>query len=220
MTNLRSPTWWRDTTPSDMPAYGALQLQGRVYALDLDGVPVDPHSGLSGLFFHKASVSGVTVPLDWMNLTVTWSEFDSCTFTQKGGRVLNEHGFSAQGSLGTRPSIYRNCVFQGVRFKGLGGFNMRAARFENCTFIRCKFNGHRAYETDLVNCKFIGKIDGCIWYGTAPEPGHQHDAGRRNEIINNDFSEATLTDNIGWRGNFDIDSQIWPAGAKPSLLEQ
>jgi hypothetical protein len=44
-------------------------------------------------------------------------------------------------------------------------------------------------------------------------PEHQHDAGRRNEITTNDYSQATLTDNIGWRGHFDIDSQIWPPGA-------
>lgn len=215
---LPSPKWWRDTKPTDLPAYGALQLQGKVDALDLDAVPVDPGSGLRDLFFHRAHVTGLTIPLDWMHLTVTWSEFDNCTFTQKGGGILNEHGTSAQGSLAARPSIYRNCVFQGVRFKGLGGFNMMASRFENCDFLQCKFNGHNATETDLVNCRFIGKIDGCNWFGTVPE--HEHDAGRRNDIANNDFSQATLTDNIGWRGHFDIDSQIWPPGASPSLLDR
>lgn len=218
MNILRSPKWWRGTEPTDLPAYGAMQLQGRVEAIDVEVIPLDPRDGLRALFLHRAHVTGITLPLDWMHLTVTWSEFDNCTFTQKGGRVLNEHGTSAQGSFGARPSIYRNCVFQSVRFKGLGGFNMMASRFENCTFIRCKFNGHNAFNADVVDCTFIGKIDGCNWYGTVPD--HHNDAGRRNEIINNDFSQATLTDNVGWRGEFDMNAQTWPSEGTPPRPDQ
>lgn len=212
------PAWWRATAPIDLPAYGALQLQGQVDGPDLEAAPVDGHSGLRRLHLHRASLLGIAVPLDRMQLTVTWSEFDKCAFTQKSGRVLSEHGTAAQGSLGARPSMYRNCVFRGVRFKSLGGFSMGASRFENCTFIRCKFNGHSATEADLVNCRFVGKIDGCNWYSTAP--GHKYQGGRLNEIVDNDFSRATLSDNIGWLGQFDIDAQTWPPGATPRPLDE
>jgi hypothetical protein len=48
-----------------------------------------------------------------------------------------------------------------------------------------------------------------VIYGTDPH------SGRRNQIEGNDFSEAILSGNIGLRGGFPIDSQVWPQDYSP-----
>ncbi|WP_460938121.1 hypothetical protein [Phycicoccus ginsengisoli] len=164
----------------------------------------------------QARAQGLTIALDDRQLLVSWSEFDDCTFTQRlGGRVLNASGEAAQGTFGwtNGPSLYRRCRFVGVRFKALGGFGMGAATFEDCVFDRCRFNGHFADTADLVDCRFLGRIDGCAWYGSGPES----EGGRRNDIRGNDFTEAHITANVGWRGGFDLGAQRWPQGFVPTV---
>lgn len=44
-----------------------------------------------------------------------------------------------QGSLGRRPSLYQDCVFEQVRFAIRAGYSVGSARFERCMFVRCAF---------------------------------------------------------------------------------
>ena len=196
---------------------GSVHLRGEIAQDDIPDWSVRP-SDLEGLVIAQGHARGLTIALDDRHLLACWSEFDDCTFTQRrSGPVLNESGTAAQGALGWArgPSVYRRCRFVGVRFKGLGGFSMGAATFEDCLFDRCRFNGHFAYDADLINCRFLGKIDGCVWYGSDPE----HPGGRRNDIRGNDFTGAVITPNVAWRGDFDLDAQRWPEGYTPAIDE-
>lgn len=167
---------------------------------------------LQSLGFEQAQASGLTISLDDRHLLCAWSEFDECTFKQRrSGRVLNAEGAAAQGSFGNRPSIYRRCRFVGVRFKSLGGYTMGQARFEECVFDRCRFDGYIHQDADLIDCRFTGKMDGCVWNG-ASSP---YEGGRRNVIHGNDFSEAVIGPNVAWRQDFDFAAQRWPDGFEP-----
>ena len=190
-------------------------LSGEVTQADIPTFDERP-ADLQGLSFREARARGLSISLDDRHLGAYWSEFEECTFTQRrSGRVLNESGAAAQGTLGwvRGPSIYRRCRFEGVRFMSMGGYSMDAATFEDCVFDRCRFNGHRHTTADLVGCRFVGKIDGCTWYGTAPE----YDGGRRNVIRGNDFTDAVIGWNVGWRGDVEFDAQVWPEGFVPTV---
>ncbi len=197
--------------------YG-VHLRGEISQGDIPTFPERP-AEVQGLLIQEGRAKGLTISLDDRHLVTCWSEFEDCTFTQRrSGRVLNESGEAAQGSLGPSvgPSIYRRCRFDGVRFKLLGGYSMHAATFEDCVFDRCRFNGHFQYEADLIRCRFIGKVDGCVWYGTAPES----EGGRRNVIRGNDFTDAVIGTNVGWRGDFDFAAQAWPEDFVPTVDDQ
>ncbi len=174
--------------------------------IDVDAITPSPHSGLRSVHFFRATVSGVQLWLNDIGLVVEWSEFENCHFRQRVRPVLNVYGFAAQGSFAHRPAIYRNCTFERVRFKTLGGFSTDAGRFENCTFVNCRWEGHFAYGTDLVDCRFIGRMNGCVWGGT------DRDSERRSIITGNDFTETKFSDNVAWRRAFPVTEQIWPEG--------
>jgi hypothetical protein len=36
-------------------------------------------------------------------------------------------------------AVYRDCTFERIGFKGLGGLSMDRGRFENCTFVNCRW---------------------------------------------------------------------------------
>jgi hypothetical protein len=104
----------------------------------------------------------------WLNdvrLVVEWSEFASCHFRQRVKPITNEQGFSAQGSFANRQALYRNCVFERVRFKLLGGFSMSRGWYEDCTFLNCRWEGHFAHDASVVDSTFIGRMNGCVWFG-------------------------------------------------------
>lgn len=142
-------------------------VTGHTLSIDyVVGTP-SPETDLRRVEFHRAHVVGRTIPLDWTALAVGWSEFERCVFTQRSRPILNQQGFSAQGSFAHHPSVFRGCRFEGIRFGSLGHFSLGRARFENCTFIRCRFTGSFADDADFVGCTFVGKIDGGAWFGPA-----------------------------------------------------
>jgi uncharacterized protein YjbI with pentapeptide repeats len=206
------PDWWRGQLPPPVydgprPAFG-----GPLFSLDLAEAPVVEASGLHGVTFFDSRARGLDLELTDVHLSARWSEFDGCTFRQRVRPVLNARGFAAQGSFGTRPSIYRSCTFERVRFKTAGGFSMGQARFENCVFRNCRWEGHFAHSADLVGCTFVGKMNGCVWFGEERHPWQ-----RRNEVRGNDFTGTVFTDNVGWRFNFPVADQIWPEGFQPTV---
>jgi hypothetical protein len=209
------PEWWRADRPEPVPA-GNKWIRDEIAAFDASTLPPTKWPGhYPSVYFYEATVSGIDLLLDELHLNAAWSEFIGCTFRQKTA-PLSLQGFPAQGSFGSRPSIYRDCDFVGIRFKNAGRFSTGAARFENCRFTRCRFNGHFAYESDFVDCTFTGKVDGCVFGGCTPPSGPYGQPGRRNVITGNDFTGARLTDNIGWRYGFDLDAQRWPDGYVPT----
>lgn len=200
------PEWWRGEKPADAPR-GQLSrglVTGAVGAVpdgDLDQIGARP------VYFFAAVASGTELWLNDVHLTVEWSEFNDCHFRQRVKPITNEQGFSAQGSFGNTPAIYRNCVFERVRFKRLGGFNLSRGWFEACTFVNCRWEGHFAHDASLVDCTFLGRMNGCVWFG-------ESDRGP-NVVRGNDFSQVQFTDNVGWRRSFPVKQQQWPTGYSP-----
>lgn len=199
-----------------MPLHpGAVHLSGQLTQQSFPTFSQRP-ADLQGVVVTQAQAEGLTVSLDDLHFLASWLEFEDCTFTQRrSGPVLNASGAAAQGSLGWAggPSVYRGCRFEGIRFKTLGGYRMDAATFEDCTFDRCRFNGHFHTTADLIGCSFVGTMDGCVWYGMSAE----HQGGRRNVVRGNDFTGATITSNVAWRGRFDVGAQRWPEEFTPTV---
>jgi hypothetical protein len=161
------------------------------------------------MFFDQADVQGVTIALDTAHLSVLFSEFTDCVFTQRGRGPANSDT-TAQGCLASRPSIYRKCTFRGVRFRILGGFDTGQARFEDCVFEQCRFEEFFPQEADFVRCRFIGPIRTAVFFGRT---GTRH----VNDIEGNDFREAVFSDNVGFRGDFPVSDQSWPEGYNPNV---
>jgi len=185
---------------------------------ELSVVPLPPPRApgdLRPLHFFKAHVSGASIEMNELHLFTEWSTFEDCHFTQRLKPILNEFGTAAQGSLGNRPTLYRNCTFERVRFKLMGGFSMGHALFENCTFLKCRWEGNFAYDAWLVNNRFVGKMNGCVWFGR----GGQGPDGDLNLIRGNDFTETQFTPNVGWRDDFPIRDQLWPEDYTPRVRD-
>ena len=155
-----------------------------------------------------ARVSGATLALSDINLTVEWSQFEDCHFTQQVRPVLNAHGIAAQDSFAIAPSIYRRCTFERVRFNMLSGFSLGRAVFEGCTFVHCRWEGHFAHDAWLVDNRFLGRMNGCAWYG--------HGQDGTNLIAGNDFTATRFTTNVAFRDGFPIDAQAGPTGTAHS----
>lgn len=208
------PDWWRGRRAPDACDWERPVFRGPLLTLDLETAPLlDEDTGLGELRFFRARARGLEVSLTDVHLSVGWSEFDGCTFRQRVKPVLNQAGIAAQGSFGSHPSIYRSCTFEQIRFKLLGGFTLGEARFEDCTFVNCRWEGSFAHSADFVRCRFVGKMNGCVWFGDDPMRPDQQP--RRNEIVGNDFTETVFTDNVDWRFNYPADDQLFPSGYKP-----
>jgi hypothetical protein len=206
---VSEPEWWRGAMPADSPLREPLSTP--VLTGDVTAIPDTDQDalGLRTLFFFKASVADSQVCLNDVRLVVEWSEFTDCHFRQRVKPITNEHGFSAQGSFANRQSLYRNCVFERIRFKLLGGFSMSRGWYENCTFLNCRWEGHFAHDACVVNSTFIGRMNGCVWFG---ESCHGP-----NTLRGNDFTQVQFTDNVGWRRSYPVSEQRWPAGFQPNV---
>jgi hypothetical protein len=206
---VSKPEWWRGEKPAKAPTHDPWPT--RMLTGDLDAIPereVDPQ-GLRSWYFFRASVTDAELWLNDVHLAVEWSEFTNCHFRQRVKPITNEHGFSAQGSFANRQALYRNCVFERVRFKILAGFSMSQGWFEDCTFLNCRWEGHLAHDASVVSSTFIGRMNGCVWFG-------ESDRGR-NVIRGNDFTQVQFTENVGWRRDYPVNSQRWPAGFHPRI---
>jgi hypothetical protein len=199
-----APDWWRGQTPDTIPVWTpeTVVITGAVTKLDLGAVPLGSEH-LRTVRFDQADCSGFDLPLDELHLVTMWSSFVECRFHQRSRR-LHREGAEPQGSFATRPSVYRYCSFVGVRLRLRAGFSVGQARFEDCTFERCRFEEHFSFEADYVRCKFVGPMKTAVFYGRSPR------TGRRNDIADNDFTGASLSDNVGWRGDFPLERQRWP----------
>ncbi len=184
---------------------GTLIVSGTITDLDVARAPLAASPLLlRSVQFRRASVEGVELHLDELQLSVLGSEFDGCSFVQRSRR-LHRDGAEPQGSFGHRAgSTYRRCVFRGVRLRTLAGFSVGHALFEDCTFERCKFSGTFSHDADFVRCRFIGPVKGAVFSGTSPE------TGARNEFVDNDFTRAEL-DDVDFRNGIDLTRQSFPS---------
>ncbi len=166
-----SPAWWRDATPKKRVLSTDGVLSGPVSEFDAARLHPGTYQRLVPLAFERAEAGELTIPLDEVHLTVVWSEFNRCTFTQ-GSRRLMADGTAAQGFFGHPhgPSLYRDCTFSRVQFGGLGRFRLWVATFENCIFDRCTW-GSKEYDADFLGCTFVGKMHGGAIGGASPETG-------------------------------------------------
>lgn len=217
MTVNAEPAWWRgQSPPTSLPE--EWRASRRRWIVGSHSGSLDEsnpsNSGLRDMSFFRADVRNAEVRLDDVHLTATWSKFEGYTFRQRARPVLNEHGIAAQGAFGNRPSIYRHCTFERIRFKTLGGFSMLSARFEDCVFINCRWEGHFAHDADLVNSRFIGKMNGCVWFGHGTQPDG---TPRTNILRGNDFTQSRITANVAWRSGFPSEGQVWPEGFVPLM---
>jgi hypothetical protein len=73
-------------------------------------------------------------------------------------------------------------------------------------FERCRFEEFFSHSAEFVRCRFVGRVKMAVMAPTS---------GRRNEIVDNDFSKAELSANIGLRGDFPVHLQRWPDGFVP-----
>jgi hypothetical protein len=202
--------WWRGGRPTAEPVGSPTQealRTGPISALTA-GPPNSAHA--RPLYFFRAEVDDAEVSLDDVHLAVEWSEFDHCHFRQRARQVTNAHNFAAQGSFANRPSIYRDCTFERIRFKTLGGFTLGQATFENCSFLNCRWEGHFAFDADLIGCTFEGKMNGCVWNGHGRPTADGRT--RKNIIRDNDFTRTVFTANVAWRSAFPVDEQCFPEG--------
>jgi hypothetical protein len=207
------PEWWRGQTPDAVPVWSSdtAVITGVVAELDLQAVPMGTQS-LRSLRFERAAASGLDLALDEVHLSAMWSSFEQCRLHQRSKR-LHPAGAEPQGSFAHRPSLFKGCTFTGVRLRLRAGFSVGQARFEDCTFERCRFEEHFSFAADYLRCTFVGPIKTAVFYGTDPN------TGRRNEVVDNDFTAATLSDNVGWRGGFPVADQLWPDGYVPPIRD-
>jgi hypothetical protein len=185
------------------------ELQAASY--DFTQIPLGSFSRLHNCGLLEVSARKVQFDLDAVHLGVAWSLFEDCVFRERGRKSID--GEWPQGSLGLRPSTYRRCTFQGVRFRLRAGFSAGQARFEECTFRRCRFEEHFSFCADYIRCRFEGRIRTAVFYCRAPSNALCD--GKVNEIVGNDFTQAIISDNVAWRGNVDLSAQVWPAGYTP-----
>jgi Pentapeptide repeats (8 copies) len=179
--------------------YGA-QSRGR-----LDRAPEDRQLIFDAVDLHEADYSGRKV----VHFVATASRFDRCRFE----RMVADHvSFGA----GVRPSLYRECTFDGswLRIDVVG-----RARFERCSFANVRLSDLRCHEAEFVGCTFSGRIERGFFNGTVL-PDQQRALGRiRNEIRENDFSGMDLLD-VSFRTGVDLRQQRLPEGPEYLYIER
>lgn len=203
------PDWWRGQVPAESPRGGARNGVQEGSLSDFHLPAVQEGIGLRDIHAFGARVAGAELSLTDVQLTVEWSEFHDCRFTQAVKPVLNHYGVAAQGSFAISPAVYRNCTFHRIRFKQLGGFSLGHATFEDCVFVDCRWEGHFAHNAWLINNRFVGRMNGCAWFGRGDDGV--------NLIEGNDFTQAAITTNTGFREGFPVDKQAWPPDYYPSV---
>jgi len=170
--------------------------------------PKGRHVWLRPYAFQHVKATAAEFDLDEVSLMVAWSEFERCTFRQRA-KVLGDP--PPQGSLGFRPTTYRDCHFERVQFRIRAGVSVGLARFEHCTFRHCRFHEHFSFCADYVDCAFEGTIATAVFNGRGLMDACN---GKVNEFRGNDFTRARLR-SVGFRTGIRIEDQKWPAGYAP-----
>lgn len=130
--------------------------------------------------------------------------FVNCRFDNM---TITDMGFGH----GRARSYYRNCTFDGSVLVAGGADN---ARLESCSFRNVKMSGWECREFDLVDCVFSGILRRCLFDGRVSNVFGKLVEGREgNEIVGNDFSQASLH-GVYFSGGIDLTKQRLPGGPK------
>ena len=156
-------------------------------------------------------VSEVVVGRDFRgeNIDRFWSVdslFVDCVFD--GLRL----GWGKESSLsfgaGPSQSVYQNCSFDRARL------HIRTAgntRFESCSFVETTIKDWWAFDVELIDCTFSGRLTRS-WFNGSVQPQYVELIGRSlNEFRGNDFSAARLED-VEFRTGIDLSAQVLPTG--------
>ena len=108
-------------------------------------------------------------------------------------------------------SYYRNCTFDGSVLVAGGADHVR---LESCSFRNVKISGWESREFDLIDCVFSGILRRCLFDGRVSNVFGKLVEGREgNEIVGNDFSQASLH-GVWFSGGIDLTKQRLPGGPK------
>jgi hypothetical protein len=131
-------------------------------------------------------------------LAAVGSRLENCRFENA---QIQDASFGA----GREMSEYIECSFDGVRFDHGSGL----ARFVRCSFKNIDFRNWLCFGTEMIDCLFTGRMEGCIFNGTVMK-GYQLFLGReRNEFYGNDFSGMAFMD-VTFRTGIDLTKQRLP----------
>jgi hypothetical protein len=186
----------------------------RARVVRIEKVP-EPFSGrLSGVRFTPPSeginFDGATFEdVDFSGLTVDRVFIRGCTFVRCdfSRSVLRVGGLSVPP-----PSVYLDCRFNGSDLRQV---NPGYGRFERCSFERTRIDGWLSWSAWFVDCRFVGRIQGAEFWGSAPDYETSRESGSPafpdppNEFRGNDFRAADLQD-VEFLGGIDLDAQLLP----------
>jgi len=129
-----------------------------------------------------------------------------CTF--EGCDFSNMRPDSISFASGREPTQYRQCRFDGSRFKKVIAGQ---ARFEKCTFLDVDIRGLFAHSAEFIDCVFSGVLRTSVFFGRV-FGNDQKDVPRTvNEFRGNDFSAMKFID-VGFRQGIDLSLQRLPEG--------
>jgi uncharacterized protein YjbI with pentapeptide repeats len=150
---------------------------------------------------------------------VLFRHIDSHRWNERGCRFTDADFYKANlrnAGIGIRGSTYLRVSFRDADFSG--------ASFYRGQFTDCDFSDARLREIDflvsnLVNCKFRGKLES-VWFRRCyPHPAQEKRYGKAvpNEMRNVDFSEAELW-GVTYTGGLDLSQVILPQDGSHILL--
>ena len=126
--------------------------------------------------------------------------FEGCDFS--GTRID-----SACFGSGRVETEYVNCNFDQARIKvATAGI----ARFVGCSFQQVDITGWLCTATELVDCRFSGRLRGCGFSGTVSYPYTEDISRTKNEIRDNDFSGCEF-DDVSFMAGVDLTRQRLPS---------
>jgi hypothetical protein len=135
------------------------------------------------------------------------SKFMRCTFRQI-------HIADASFGAGRKRSLYRDCTFDGARFRA---FAPGIATFENCSFRDVTISELFSNSADFVNCVFSGRLKKGVLHGKRPLEFRRWWERSRNRIEDNDFSEVEFGD-FDFAGGVDLTRQVLPPSPNFKVL--
>lgn len=135
------------------------------------------------------------------------SKFTRCAFRKIH---IADAGFGD----GLRQSLYRDCIFDGAKFRAVAP---GIARFENCSFQDVTIYELFANRVELVNCVFSGRLKKGVLSGKRPPEFRRWWERSRNRIENNDFSGVEFGD-FDFAGGVDRTRQILPRSPNFKVL--
>jgi hypothetical protein len=154
--------------------------------------------------FRKAVIEGVDFRgTRWDDFSAAGSLFVDCDFREAR---FTHAGF---GSISGQ-TTFRRCRFDAADLRNA---DPAATRFEDCRFDDAHIEEWRCFLTEVVACRFTGRLVKVIFSGRPWGPGADKLRPRRtvNDFYENDFRTADLID-CAFVNGIDISRQSMPAG--------